>query len=440
MEKFIIEGGRKLTGEISVSGAKNVAMKVLLTGLLTSKPIHVENIPLISSVMGTAELIRYIGIKVSINKNHTMEIHGNGLSKHALPLDMGGLYRTATMVLGPLLQRFGKAVVPNPGGCRLGLRPVDWHIEGLKRMGAKIKYDDGFFYASCKKLIGVKFKFPKNSHTGTETLILAAVKAQGETTIENAATEPEVDDLIKLLVQMGARIKRVKERTLVIKGVTKLKGTDFRIMPDRNEAVTFAIGAIASKGKVVVKGAQKKHLTSFLENIVKIGASYKIIDDNKIVFFSKKKLKPISVTTNPHPGFMTDWQAPWTLLMTQADGQSQVVESIFENRFSYVKELSKMGARIEPFHPEVSNPKSFYNFSWTLHHHLCQGIKITGPTPLHEGVLEVTDLRAGATLMLAAVIAHGKSIVYGIEHIDRGYENIENRISSLGIKIKRLKD
>lgn len=440
MDKFIITGGKRIEGEIKVSGAKNVAMKVILAGLLTSDPIHVDNVPMISSVMGTADLVKYIGVKVKFSDSHSMVIQGNGLSKNTIPLELGGLYRTATMVLGPLLHIFGKAVVPNPGGCRLGLRPIDWHIQGLKKMGAKISYDQGFFYASCNRLKGVKFKFPKNSHTGTETLILAAVNAEGETILENASQEPEVDDLIKLLNLMGAKIKRIKNRNLVISGVKKLTGADFRIMPDRNETVTFAILAITSKGKILVKGAQKDQLKSFLTNLDHVGAPYKIIDAENIQFQPAKKIKSSDITTLPHPGFMTDWQAPWSVLMTQAKGRSVLHETIFENRFTYVNELTKMGAEITPFQPKIHNPKKFYNFSFSNGHMLSQGIKINGPTPLHEAILNVSDLRAGATLVLAAAIAQGTSIIHGIDHIDRGYEKIENRLIKLGIPIKRQTD
>ena len=429
-----------MEGEIKVSGAKNVAMKIILAGMLTPQAIHVDNIPLISSVYGTADLVRHLGAKVTISSDHTLTVIGNGIKNHIIPLEMGGIIRTATMVLGPLLHLFGKAIVPNPGGCRLGLRPIDWHIQGLRKMGAKIKYDRGYFYASCSKLNGVRFKFPKNSHTGTETLILAAVRARGETLLENASQEPEVDDLINLLNRMGARIKRIKDRSIVIVGVDKLTGCDYSIMPDRNEAVTFAILAITSTGSVMVKGAQKKQLQSFLTSLDQIGIIYRIIDENRIEFSTQKKFRSSQIRTSPHPGFMTDWQAPWTLLMTQATGHSQVHETIFENRFNFVKELIKMGAKIEMFHPKVNNPKNFYNFVWTKNHHLCQGIRISGPTPLHEGILNVADLRAGATLVLAASIAKGTSTIFGIEHIDRGYEKIENRLHKLGIPISRLTD
>lgn len=439
MQKFIIKGSNKIKGEITVSGAKNVAMKVVLTGLLTDKKIYVRNVPLITSVSGTADLVKPLGVKVFINNNHSMIVSGDGSGAFTVPLEFGGLYRTATMVIGPLLARFGQAIVPNPGGCRLGKRPVDRHIDGLRKMGAKIKYQDGYFYAQVNKLRGTSYHFPKNTHTGTETLILAAVLAEGETLLENSSEEPEVDDLIKLLNMMGAKVKRNRKREIIIQGVKKLKGAEFSIMPDRNEVVTFAVGALASGGEVMIKGAQTIQLKSFLKEVKLAGGDYQIIDNNTIKFRSPGKLKPTHIVTSPHPGFMTDWQAPWCLLMTQAAGQSSVHETVYEDRFSYVLELEKMGAKIKFYTPKVKNPRHFYNFNWQDRQ--CdkfQAIRINGKTKLHNALLEVTDLRAGATLVLAAAVAYGESIIHGIEHIDRGYEKIEERLKSLNVNIRRV--
>ena len=442
MEFFKINGGRQLKGEIKVSGAKNVAMKVVLSGLLTNEAVEISNIPLITSVEGTAELVRCLGVKVVSRQNNTLTIDGSGLKSHTVPLEMGGLLRTATMVMGPLLARFGKAVVPNPGGCRLGKRPVDWHIEGLTKMGARIKYDEGYFYAQADKLRGTRFRFQKNSHTGTETMMLAAVLAEGETVIENAAMEPEVDDLIILLQGMGARIKRGNGKTIIIEGVKKLYGTDFTVMPDRNEAVTFAIGAVATGGDLVIHGARKRDLTAFLENLEKVGVGFKVLDEETVRFYSSgNKIRPSKIVTGGHPGFMTDWQAPWTLLMTEANGISTVHETVFEDRFSFVNELVKMGADIEGFTPEVKNPEKVYNFNWSDRRDgNYQAIRIKGGNPLHEAFLEMTDLRAGATLILAALCASGESIIHGIEHVDRGYEKIDNRLRKIGASITRMEE
>lgn len=440
MDKFIISGGKKLSGEIKVSGAKNVAMKVILAGLLTSKPIFVANVPLISSVYGTAEIVKRLGVKVNIAPNHTLTIKGESVHDFRVPLDLGELYRTATMVVGPLLARFGRAVVPNPGGCRLGKRPIDRHIDGLKAMGAKISYREGFFYAECPRLHGTRYRFSSNTHTGTETLILAAVLATGETVLDNAAEEPEVDDLIQLLNIMGAKIRRIKRRTIVISGVRKLGGAEFEIMPDRNEVVTFAIGAIATQGDLIIEGTQRDYLKAFLSKLDEAKAGWEPISTDKTRFYRNKKLEPTQITTESYPGFMTDWQAPWALLMTQTNGVSTIHETIYEDRFGYVRELRKMGAEMDYFSPEVASPETFYNFNWSDRTDGEQAIKINGPIKLHNAVLEVTDLRAGATLVLGAILAKGESVVYGVEHIDRGYEKIEERLKYLGASIKRVKE
>ncbi len=440
MEKIIITGGRKLHGITHVSGAKNVAMKVILAGLLTDKPIYIRNTPLISSIRGTADIVKPLGVKVDIKSDHSMTIKGDNMGGFSVPLELGGLYRTATMVLGPLLARYGKAEVPNPGGCRLGKRPIDRHIQALEHMGAKIRYKNGFFYAEASALVGAKIKFSHNTHTGTETVILAAVLARGETVIENAASEPEIDNLISLLNMMGAKIKRKSPRLIVISGVKRLIGAEFEIMPDRNEAVTFAIAAVATGGDIIIEGAQKIYLESFLSKLDQTGSKWMEIRKDVIRFYRQKtKLSSCDVVTKYHPEFMTDWQAPWALLMTQAQGMSTIHETVYEDRFGYVPELLKMGANINFYDPKISNPNDFYNFNWSDRREGTQhAIRIQGSTTLHNAILEVTDLRAGATLVLGALLAHGQSIVHGVEHIDRGYEKIEERLRKIGADIKRI--
>lgn len=441
MEKFTVDGGKKIYGEVKVSGAKNVAMKIILVGLLTEKKVHVKNVPMISSVFNIIEMVRELGVKVTVKDGNELIIHGDNIKNYQIPLEFAGLNRAAPMVMGPLLSRFGKAVVPNPGGCRIGKRPIDRHIEGLKSMGAKIEYRDGYFWAVAERLHGTSYTFSSNSHTGTENLILAGVLANGETVINNAAQEPEIDDLIRLLNLMGARIRRTDGRKIVVSGVDKLSGAEYEIMPDRNEVVTFAIAALVTGGDVVVEGTQRQYLSSFLEKLDEIKAGWEPITKNKTRFFAGERLQAAQVTTSPYPGFMTDWQAPWTVLMTQADGTSVVHETIYEDRFGYVRELAKMGAKIEFFHPAVEHPEKIYNFNWSdKDKELFQAIKIFGSTPLHNAILEVTDLRAGATLFLGALCATGKSVITGIEHIDRGYECIEKKFLRLGAKIKREKE
>lgn len=438
MDILHVNGGNKLEGFIEVGGAKNVAMKVILAGLLTSEPITVSNIPLISSVEGTIDMVESLGVKVEWNNNHEIRISGENLKGYQIPIELGGLYRTASMVIGPLLARFGRAKVPNPGGCRIGRRPIDRHIEGLSKMGAKINYEDGYFHAETQKLHGAEYTFESNTHTGTESLILAAVLSDGETILHNAAQEPEIDDLIKLLVLMGAKIKR-NGRTIIIQGVKKLKGVHYAIMPDRNEVITFAVAAIATGGNIIIKGTQRNYLKTFFEKLDEAHAAWEPVSEDSTRFYHKTHLKSTNVTTSYHPGFMTDWQAPWALLMTQAHGVSMIHETVYEDRFGYIGELRKMGSKIDMYSPKVRNPEKYYNFNWSERDKdYGHAIKIFGPIQLHNAILEVCDLRAGATLLLSALVAKGKSVITGIEHIDRGYENIEDKFTKIGGKIKRI--
>lgn len=440
MDKLLITGKNRLHGTVKVSGAKNVAMKVILTGLLTCDQITVSNIPMISSVTGTIDIVKSLGINISYPKEHQIEIKGAGLISFKIPIELGGLYRTASMVAGPLLARFGKAIVPNPGGCRIGKRPIDRHIDGLKSMGAVITYKNGYYYAESKELHGTDYTFESNTHTGTEALILAAVLADGKTILRNSAEEPEVDDLIKLLNLMGAKIER-NGRIITVQGVKKLTGANYMIMPDRNEAVTFAIAAIATKGDVTVIGAQREYMKIFLDKLDEAGGGWEEVNNETIRFYYKGPLRSTHIETSYYPGFMTDWQASWALLMTQAKGVSEIHETVYEDRFGYVKELQKMGARIETYNPSIFDPEKYYNFNWSEREkNYLHAIKIYGLKNLHNAILEVCDLRAGATILLSALVADGESVITGIEHIDRGYENIEDKFTKIGAKIKRVKE
>lgn len=444
MEKFVIKGGQPLKGEVMVAGAKNAALKTVVASVLTDEEVVIENIPLISDLFLMVETAKRLGLSIEIDKKkRALFSKGGSLKTNKIPLEVGARIRTSSMFLSPLLSRFGEAVIPNPGGCRIGCRPIDRHIEGLAKMGAKIYYDpsDGYFHAKAARLHGVDFTFSKNTHTGTETLILAAVKAEGRTVLTNAAQEPEVDDLIKLLNSMGARIDRVEQRKIVIEGVKKLRGTKYKIMADRNEIVTLAIAALASKGEVTIHGGKREYLKAFLAKVREAGGGWEPKGEEITRFFYQKNFRPTEIITGPYPSFMTDWQAPWALLMTQTQGLSTIHETVFESRFLYVFELRKMGAKIDFFDPQVSHPQKFYNFNWVDKKQNChQGIKIFGPTPLHNAILEVSDLRAGATLVLAGMIAKGESTLFGVEQIDRGYEKIEERLNKLGADIKRIKN
>ncbi|MBI2010247.1 MAG: UDP-N-acetylglucosamine 1-carboxyvinyltransferase, partial [Candidatus Chisholmbacteria bacterium] len=366
----------------------------------------------------------------------TLYINTAPLKGYHVPEKYGEQSRAGVMFVGPLLARFGQAVVPLPGGDKIGTRPLDRHFAGLKALGAEIKLNGSKVEVRCAKLKGATFTFPKKSHTGTETMIMAAVLASGETILKNAAEEPEVDDLIKFLNRMGAHIKRQTNGDVHIKGVAKLKPSIHKLMPDRNEAVTYAVAALATKGDIIVENAPAQHLEAFLAKVKAIGGCYEM-GTYGVRFYYREPLKATEVVTQPHPGFMTDWQPLWTVLMTQAEGESIVHETVFTSRFQYVADLNRMGANIELFEPEVKDKKDFYHFNLEddREPHL-HAAKITGPTPFKAGNFLVPDIRAGATQLLAALIAPGKSILMDEkDHIDRGYEKLPGRLRQLGAKI-----
>lgn len=443
MDTFIIGGGKPLIGEVTVAGAKNVAVKALVASLLTDDPLILSNMPHIHDVQLLLELLSKMGVNYTWS-DHEITLTHKGVASTTVPLDLGARIRTSAMLVGPLLSRFGDAKIPNPGGCRIGARPIDRPIQALRDMGAEITYnsDDGYFYAKAKRLHGAHITFPKNTHTGTETILLAAVLAQGQTIIDNAAEEVEIDDLISLLTAMGASIKRPSSRQIVVTGVSTLHGCSYRIMPDRNEEVTFAIAAAITGGNITVHDSRIEYLKTFLEFFTKAGGLVSPISATETRYsLSSGTIRATDVVTAPHPGFMTDWQGPWAVFMTQADGESTLHETVFESRFSYVSELHKMGAKIDYFTPDIGDPASYYNFNWadkTLDSQ--QAIRIVGKTELHNAVLSMHDLRAGATLVLAALTAKGKSYVHGVEQMDRGYEHIVERLKKLGADIVRVKE
>ncbi len=443
MEKFIIKGGKKLKGHIHVSGSKNVALKALVAACLTEEKVVIENIPLISDFFIMVEIIKELGGEVII-RDHTVEVQMKKFKKNKVSLDKAAVIRTSSMFLAPLLAREGQATIPNPGGCRLGARPIDRVVVGLSKLGAQIVYKskDGYFHAklSNSTLHGASYRFDKNTHTGTETLILAAVLAKGTTILENAAEELEIDQLISLLNQMGARIQRSGKREITIVGVEKLHGTTFSIATDRNEVVTFAIAAIVTGGDVFIRGASREALEEFLVKLDKAGGGYEEKKEG-IRFYAKHTLRHVDVVTSPHPGFMTDWQAPWAVLMTQAEGTSIIHETVFENKFGYVYELRKMGARISFFNPQVTDPNSFYNFNLDDDDpDYFHAIRIHGRTQLHDAVLKMIDLRAGAAVVIAALAASGNSTIFGIDKLDRGYEKFEERLKNIGAMVERIQD
>lgn len=441
MKKYIINGGKKLAGEVYISGSKNVILKSVIAACLSEDEIEISNVPLISDLYTMLDIFKEIGGTVRFS-DHNLYLRLKKIKKNRIPLEMGAKIRTSSMFLAPLLIRNKSAIIPNPGGCRIGARPIDRHIEGLEKMGTIINYDheDGYFHAKTNGLNGTSYKFVKNTHTGTETLILASVLARGQTILENAAEEPEIDDLISLLNKMGAKIKRVENRKIIINGVKSLHGVSFKIMSDRNELVTFAILSALTGGNIWIKNGDLGKISAFLSKFKNSGGLWEE-KKGKIRFYIIDHINPVDIETSFHPGFMTDWQGVWAVLMTQAHGDSIIHETVYENRFGYVEELKKMGAKIDLFNIKVKDPENLYNFNYSkLDGNLKHAAKIQGKTDLHNAVLNVSDLRAGATLVIAALIAKGENVVYGVEHLERGYENFDKRLERLGANIKVLNE
>ncbi|MEK7127889.1 MAG: UDP-N-acetylglucosamine 1-carboxyvinyltransferase, partial [Patescibacteria group bacterium] len=414
-----------LIGTVELAGAKNAGFKALIASLLGETPSIIEGLGQIS--------------EIELAKNTVAALGGDcqqKLKNFEIPREIGGKSRSSTMYVGPLLKKFGKAVLPVPGGDKIGARPIDRHLQGLEALGAKIKFDNNTFFVEAKQLIGTKYRFRKNTCTGTETLLMCAVFAKGETVLENAAAEPEIDDLITLLNAMGAKIMRTDARTIKIQGVPNLHGVNHTVMKDRIEAATFACAAFATGGEIFVKGADPSVLTTFLEKINEAGGRWEKESDG-IKFWAKNPLTATDVTTAPYPQFMTDWQPMWTALMTQADGESTIHETVYENRWGHIEDLKKMGGKFEFYNPKISNPEEVYNFNLEDDNPVnFHAVKIFGPSRLTGCEIEINDIRRGATIILAGLAAQGKTtIIDSNDQIKRGYEDLVGRLKKLGAQI-----
>lgn len=436
-QKIVVYGGTPLTGVVRLGGAKNASYKLMIAAIAGEAKTRLLNLPGIADVQMVAKIIGELGGRAWEAGPKTMFIDPSTIKSWTIDGQYGSVSRASTLFIGPLLARFKKAIIPLPGGDKIGKRPLGRHLDGLEKLGVKWKQQDGFLHLSASNMTGAHYRFEKNTHTGTETLIMTAVMAKGKTILENAAIEPEIDDLIAFLNAMGARIRRRAHRTIEIEGVSKLGGAIHKVMPDRNEAVSYACGAIATKGDVVIENARHQDLTAFIEKVEEAGGGCEI-GEYGVRFFYKGQLRATDVMTEIHPGFMTDWQPLWATLISQANGTSIIHETVMQNRFQYMQNLIEMGAKIEPFMPEIAHPDKLYNFDWqdrlpTDTH----AIKITGPTKFKGGSFAVHDLRAGATILLAAISGTGVTELSNVEQIDRGYEEIDLKLRSLGAKIER---
>jgi UDP-N-acetylglucosamine 1-carboxyvinyltransferase len=437
MTSFKIIGGTPLIGSVRLGGAKNASFKLMIAAAMGDGESRLLNMSKIGDVDVTFKTLEAIGIKCSRPGDNTVYITGGELSTHVIPKFTGEKTRATTLFAGLLLNKTRKAFIPLPGGCSLGDRFIDRHLDGLAAMGAKIECTvEGMEMTAPNGLIGATYRFPKKSHTGTEALIIAAVLAKGKTVLENAAQEPEIDDMITFFNSMGGNVKRVGE-TIEIVGVDKLHGATHVVMSDRNEAVSYACMAIATKGDIIVEGARPEFLTAFLKKMDEVGGKYEIASYG-IRFYYDQPLVATDIITEPEPGFMTDWQPLWTTMMTSAKGASHVIELVHNNRLAFTKELNIMGANIELYDPIIDNPEDKYQFIWPERIHNFHAAKITGPTALHGVDMTVPDLRGGATLVMAAIMATGTSTISNVELIDRGYERFDERLRSLSANIERI--
>src|SRR6266850_2566977 len=419
MDKFVIRGGNPLVGAIRVSGAKNAALPAVAAGLLTDEPVILENIPDVRDIRTERKLLESMGAEVELGygrAHHRTTISCKNLASPEASYELVKTMRASTLVLGPLVARTGRARVSLPGGCAIGARPIDLHIKGLEKLGATITQEHGYVEARAERLRGNQIVFEKITVTGTEDLMMAAALADGESVMENCAREPEVADLAALLNKMGARIEGAGTSTIRIKGVSKLGGARHRIIPDRIEAGTFIIAGALTGGDLMVSACEPRHLGALLQKLQEVGVSIRENGDSVRVM-PATALKSADVSTEEYPGFPTDMQAQYMAVATQADGTSVVTENIFENRFMHAQELVRMGANIK-----IEGSRAV----------------VHGKTALSAAAVLASDLRASASLVLAALVADGETIIDRVYHIDRGYERIEEKLRGVGAQIKRI--
>ncbi|MEZ4365319.1 MAG: UDP-N-acetylglucosamine 1-carboxyvinyltransferase [Kofleriaceae bacterium] len=420
MDKIVVEGGRRLQGEIKISGAKNAALPLLCSALLPSGPSTFKNVPQLQDVATLSKLLRHLRCEVTGTRALTItppSPRAGDRRKYEAPYELVKTMRASILVLGPLVARFGRGRVSMPGGCAIGARPIDQHLKGLEALGAKIALEHGYVEATCKRLRGAKIVFDMPTVTGCENLMMAAALAKGTTVLENAAREPEIEELAAALTQMGAKIDGAGTAVITIEGVDELAPITHTIVADRIEAGTFAVAAALTRGDLELIGARADHLDAVIAKLRAAGCTVTSTERGLRVK-GPAELAPVDVTTQPHPGFPTDMQAQFMVLATQAEGQSVIKEMIFENRYMHVPELGRMGAEIQ-----VDGRTAI----------------VVGPRKLSGAQVMATDLRASASLVLAGLVASGKTEVLRVYHLDRGYETIEKKLRAVGARIKRVK-
>ncbi|MBI5201803.1 MAG: UDP-N-acetylglucosamine 1-carboxyvinyltransferase [Elusimicrobia bacterium] len=414
MDFFVIDGGRPLRGAVRISGSKNAALPNLISTLMTDDACTIHHVPELRDIRTTVRLLETMGKKVSYARGTAVVEHGSRLKTRA-PYDLVKQMRASVLVAGPVLARFGKARVSLPGGCTIGMRPIDIHLEAFKKLGARVSTEHGDVVLDCERLEPgtVRFRFP--SVGATENLMMAAAGVKGTTVLKNAAREPEIEDLGTFLTRMGARVDGAGTDTVTIEGTSRLHGAEHSVIADRVETGTFLLAALATKGDVRLIGAKAQHLTALLEAVKRSGATVTELPEGLRVK-AKDRPKPVDIHTEPHPGFPTDLQAPWMAYMTLARGKSKVRESVFENRVMHAAELGRMGARIR-----TGGERAV----------------VEGVPELFGAPIMASDIRAGAALVVAALAAKGQTVIQRVYHIDRGYEKLEKKLRALGAQIRR---
>ncbi len=417
MAKIVINGGKPLSGDVWISGAKNAVLPILASTLLADGPVTIGNVPHLHDVTTTMELLGQMGVELVIDDRMKIHVDPRPAKNYFAPYDLVKTMRASILVLGPLVARFGEAVVSLPGGCAIGSRPVDLHLKGLQALGADVTVENGYIKARAKRLKGARINLDLVTVTGTENLMMAAALAKGTTVIENAAQEPEVVDLANCLNAMGAKIDGAGTATLVIEGVERLSGTAYEVLPDRIETGTFLVAGAITGGKVMAKRARPKTLDAVLAKLEEAGAHLNVGEDWIELDMQGRRPKAVNITTAPYPAFPTDMQAQFTALNCVAEGVGIITETVFENRFMHALELQRLGADIQ-----IEGNNAI----------------IKGVAKMSGAPMMATDLRASASLVLAGLVAHGDTTVDRVYHIDRGYENIEEKLGSLGAHIRRL--
>ena len=418
MDAFVIRGGRALKGRVKVRGAKNAVLPIMAASLLSDGVCVIENVPILRDIVTMSKVLEHLGVKVHDVGTGTITIDGSGLNDHIAPYELVRTMRASVLVMGPLLARLGKAKVALPGGCAIGTRPIDIHLKGIELLGAKVKMGRGYVQVSSRKLAGAEICFDYPSVGATENVMMASVLTKGTTIIENAAREPEVQDLAEFLRSLGAKIEGEGTSRITIEGVTSLGSTTHRVIPDRIEAGTYLAAGIITKGRVTVDAIIEEHLRPILSKMEEAGAHFEYHGPS-ITVSVPDGLRPVDIRTMPYPGFPTDMQAQFMALMTITPGTSSIKEAVFENRFMQVAELNRMGADIR-----IDNNTAIVN-----------GVK-----QLSGAEVMASDLRASAALVLAGLVAHGETKVSRIYHIDRGYDEIERRLKTLGADIRRISE